>query len=98
MKALTRGSLGANAVKALTQGSLGANAAKSLTQGSLGANAVKALTRGSLLKAVEQMNGKELNGRIIYVGRAQKRLERQGELKRKFEQIKQERIHRYQVP
>ncbi|KAJ8332705.1 hypothetical protein SKAU_G00424940 [Synaphobranchus kaupii] len=47
-------------------------------------------------KAVEQMNGKELNGRIIYVGRAQKRLERQGELKRKFEQIKQERIHRYQ--
>ncbi|KAG9339706.1 hypothetical protein JZ751_023352, partial [Albula glossodonta] len=48
-------------------------------------------------KAVEGMNGKELNGRIIYVGRAQKRLERQGELKRKFEQIKQERIHRYQV-
>ncbi|XP_064156308.1 polyadenylate-binding protein 1-A-like [Anguilla rostrata] len=47
-------------------------------------------------KAVEQMNGKELNGRILYVGRAQKRLERQGELKRKFEQIKQERIHRYQ--
>ncbi|KAI1892439.1 hypothetical protein AGOR_G00133360 [Albula goreensis] len=47
-------------------------------------------------KAVEGMNGKELNGRIIYVGRAQKRLERQGELKRKFEQIKQERIHRYQ--
>ncbi|MGH0186947.1 UNVERIFIED_CONTAM: hypothetical protein FKN15_023419 [Acipenser sinensis] len=42
------------------------------------------------------MNGKELNGRIIYVGRAQKRLERQGELKRKFDQIKQERIHRYQ--
>ncbi|MBN3276405.1 EPAB protein, partial [Polyodon spathula] len=47
-------------------------------------------------KAVEGMNGKELNGRIIYVGRAQKRLERQGELKRKFDQIKQERIHRYQ--
>ncbi|XP_041112859.1 embryonic polyadenylate-binding protein A-like [Polyodon spathula] len=47
-------------------------------------------------KAVEGMNGKELNGQIIYVGRAQKRLERQGELKRKFDQIKQERIHRYQ--
>jgi len=43
------------------------------------------------------MNGKELNGRVLYVGRAQKRLERQGELKRKFEQIKQERIQRYQV-
>lgn len=43
------------------------------------------------------MNGKELNGKIIYVGRAQKRLERQGELKRKFDQIKQDRIQRYQV-
>ncbi|XP_042562810.1 embryonic polyadenylate-binding protein-like isoform X2 [Clupea harengus] len=47
-------------------------------------------------KAVEAMNGKELNGRILYVGRAQKRLERQGELKRKFEQIKMDRIQRYQ--
>ncbi|XP_066558159.1 polyadenylate-binding protein 1-like isoform X3 [Amia ocellicauda] len=47
-------------------------------------------------KAVEAMNGKELAGRVLYVGRAQKRMERQGELKRKFEQIKQERIHRYQ--
>ncbi|XP_029362327.1 polyadenylate-binding protein 1-like [Echeneis naucrates] len=47
-------------------------------------------------KAVDEMNGKELNGKIIYVGRAQKRLERQGELKRKFEQIKQDRIQRYQ--
>ncbi|XP_055021455.1 embryonic polyadenylate-binding protein B-like [Boleophthalmus pectinirostris] len=47
-------------------------------------------------KAVDEMNGKELNGRIIYVGRAQKRLERQGELKRKFDQIKQDRIQRYQ--
>ncbi|XP_063281919.1 embryonic polyadenylate-binding protein [Pelobates fuscus] len=47
-------------------------------------------------KAVSEMNGKELNGRILYVGRAQKRVERQSELKRKFEQIKQERINRYQ--
>lgn len=43
------------------------------------------------------MNGTELNGKTIYVGRAQKRLERQGELKRKFELIKQDRIQRYQV-
>lgn len=48
------------------------------------------------LKAVDEMNGKEINGRVIYVGRAQKRLERQGELKRKFDQIKQDRIQRYQ--
>uniref|UniRef100_A0A7M4EZJ1 Polyadenylate-binding protein n=1 Tax=Crocodylus porosus TaxID=8502 RepID=A0A7M4EZJ1_CROPO len=47
-------------------------------------------------KAVADMNGKEINGRMVYVGRAQKRLERQSELKRKFEQIKQERASRYQ--
>ncbi|XP_026718049.1 polyadenylate-binding protein 1-like [Athene cunicularia] len=47
-------------------------------------------------KAVADMNGKEINGRLVYVGRAQKRLERQSELKRKFEQIKQERVSRYQ--
>lgn len=51
----------------------------------------------SCLQAVAGMNGKELNGRVLYVGRAQKRLERQSELKRKFEQIKQERLNRYQV-
>lgn len=43
------------------------------------------------------MNGKEINGKIIFVGRAQKKVERQAELKRKFEQLKQERISRYQV-
>uniref|UniRef100_A0A8D2L7P1 Poly(A) binding protein cytoplasmic 1 like n=1 Tax=Varanus komodoensis TaxID=61221 RepID=A0A8D2L7P1_VARKO len=47
-------------------------------------------------KAVEDMNGKEINGQVLYVGRAQKRIERQSELKRKFEQIKQERVSRYQ--
>ncbi|XP_073326538.1 polyadenylate-binding protein 1-like isoform X1 [Pagrus major] len=47
-------------------------------------------------KAVDEMNGKEINGKMVYVGRAQKRLERQGELKRKFDQIKQDRIQRYQ--
>uniref|UniRef100_A0A671XJX6 Polyadenylate-binding protein n=1 Tax=Sparus aurata TaxID=8175 RepID=A0A671XJX6_SPAAU len=47
-------------------------------------------------KAVSEMNGKEINGKMVYVGRAQKRLERQGELKRKFDQIKQDRIQRYQ--
>ncbi|XP_018420192.1 PREDICTED: embryonic polyadenylate-binding protein [Nanorana parkeri] len=47
-------------------------------------------------KAVAEMNGKDINGRMVYVGRAQKRIERQTELKRRFEQIKQERISRYQ--
>ncbi|XP_031234419.1 polyadenylate-binding protein 4 isoform X5 [Mastomys coucha] len=47
-------------------------------------------------KAVEEMNGKEMSGKAIFVGRAQKKVERQAELKRKFEQLKQERISRYQ--
>ncbi|KAM6453711.1 polyadenylate-binding protein 1-like isoform 3-T6 [Liasis olivaceus] len=47
-------------------------------------------------KAVEHMDGREINGRTVFVGRAQKRIERQSELKRKFEQIKQERMSRYQ--
>lgn len=47
-------------------------------------------------KAVDEMNGKDLNGKPIYVGRAQKKVERQTELKRKFEQMKQDRMSRYQ--
>ncbi|XP_061599029.1 polyadenylate-binding protein 4 [Cololabis saira] len=47
-------------------------------------------------KAVEEMNGTELNGKTVFVGRAQKKMERQAELKRKFEMLKQERISRYQ--
>uniref|UniRef100_A0A8C8DY67 Polyadenylate-binding protein n=1 Tax=Oryzias sinensis TaxID=183150 RepID=A0A8C8DY67_9TELE len=47
-------------------------------------------------KAVDEMNGKELNGRIMFVGRAQKKMERQMELKRRFEQMKQDRTTRYQ--
>uniref|UniRef100_A0A6I8SNQ1 Polyadenylate-binding protein n=1 Tax=Xenopus tropicalis TaxID=8364 RepID=A0A6I8SNQ1_XENTR len=47
-------------------------------------------------KAVDDMNGKDVNGKIMFVGRAQKKVERQAELKRRFEQLKQERISRYQ--
>jgi len=43
------------------------------------------------------MNGKDINGKMVFVGRAQKKVERQAELKRKFEQLKQERLSRYQV-
>uniref|UniRef100_A0A6Q2XFT8 PABP n=1 Tax=Esox lucius TaxID=8010 RepID=A0A6Q2XFT8_ESOLU len=48
-------------------------------------------------KACEEMNGQEFNGKTVFVGRAQKKMERQAELKRKFEMLKQERISRYQV-
>lgn len=47
-------------------------------------------------QAVTDMNGKEMDSKTLYVGRAQKRAERQMELKRKFEQLKMERMTRYQ--
>jgi len=47
-------------------------------------------------KAVENVNGMEINGKTVYCGRAQKRAERQAELKDRFEKIKMERINRYQ--
>ena len=45
---------------------------------------------------MESLNGLEMGGKLMYAGRAQKRAERQSELKDKFEKIKMERINRYQ--
>ena len=50
----------------------------------------------SAQKAVEELNGAEMFGRTLYVGRAQKKAERQMELKKKFEELKQERQSKYQ--
>merc|ERR1711887_233934 len=47
-------------------------------------------------KCVNELNGKEFGERKLYCGRAQKKAERQAELKNKFEKLKQERIQRYQ--
>ncbi|XP_011138063.1 polyadenylate-binding protein 4-like [Harpegnathos saltator] len=48
-------------------------------------------------RAVQDLNGKEIaDSKYMYVGRAQKKAERQQELKRKFEQLKIERLNRYQ--
>jgi len=49
----------------------------------------------SWLQSVEELNGKDINGHELYVGRAQKKAERQAELKEKFEKIKSERLSRY---
>merc|ERR1712066_424924 len=46
--------------------------------------------------ACGELNGTEVNGKTIYVGRAQKKAERQMELKKKFEQMKIERMTRFQ--
>lgn len=47
--------------------------------------------------AVNALNNKEINGKTLYVGRAQKKGERQAELREKFERQKQERMNRYQT-
>ena len=47
--------------------------------------------------ACEDLDGKEMGGKTLFVGRAQKKAERQAELKRKFEMMKMERMNRYQV-
>ena len=45
---------------------------------------------------MDQWNDKEVDGHILFVGRAQKKAERHAELKEKFERLKMERINRYQ--
>ncbi|XP_002733794.1 polyadenylate-binding protein 1-like [Saccoglossus kowalevskii] len=46
--------------------------------------------------ACDDLNMKDINGRILYVGRAQKKIERQAELRNRFELMKAERANRYQ--
>ncbi|XP_033646616.1 polyadenylate-binding protein 1-A-like [Asterias rubens] len=47
-------------------------------------------------ECVEEMNAQPVNGRTVFAGRAQKKNERQAELKARFEALKQERSNRYQ--
>jgi len=46
--------------------------------------------------AVEAVNGQEVDGKTLFVGRAQKRQERDAELRHKFEQLKLEQMTKYQ--
>merc|ERR1712212_828505 len=46
--------------------------------------------------ACDELNGQDLDGKTVFVGRAQKKAERQMELKKKFEQMKLERMTRFQ--
>lgn len=46
--------------------------------------------------AVDEMNGKELDGQEVYVARAQKKAERERELREMFEKLKRERMSKYQ--
>jgi polyadenylate-binding protein len=50
----------------------------------------------SAAKAVEELNGKEFEGKSLYVGRAQKKAEREAELRRKAESKRAEILKKYQ--
>lgn len=50
----------------------------------------------SAVKAVEELNDKEINGQKLYVGRAQKKRERLEELKKQYESTRLEKLAKYQ--
>lgn len=50
----------------------------------------------SAARAVEELNGQAVQGRVLYVARHQKKAERESELRHKYEQIKAERLSKYQ--
>ncbi|ODV88461.1 hypothetical protein CANCADRAFT_70868 [Tortispora caseinolytica NRRL Y-17796] len=47
-------------------------------------------------KAVEELNDKEINGKKLYVGRAQKKHEREEELRKQYEAMRLEKLNKYQ--
>merc|ERR1712198_226683 len=53
-------------------------------------------TEEAAVNTIQEVNGLEIGGKNLFVGRAQKKAERQQELKKKFELLKLERLNRYQ--
>lgn len=53
-------------------------------------------THEAAQKAVEELNDKEISGKKLYVGRAQKKYEREEELKRQYEAARLEKMNKYQ--
>ncbi|KAL2916976.1 Protein phosphatase PP2A regulatory subunit B [Polyrhizophydium stewartii] len=47
-------------------------------------------------RAVEEMHETDINGKQLYVGRAQKKAEREEELRRQYEKIREEKLSKYQ--
>ncbi|KAI8914500.1 hypothetical protein EDD86DRAFT_234907 [Gorgonomyces haynaldii] len=46
--------------------------------------------------AVQEMNEKEIAGKQLYVGRAQKKSERENELRQQYEKVREEKLSKYQ--
>ncbi|KAI1741546.1 polyadenylate binding protein [Xylaria scruposa] len=53
-------------------------------------------THEAAAKAVEELNGKDFQGQDLYVGRAQKKHEREEELRKSYEAARQEKANKYQ--
>ncbi|KAI1434260.1 hypothetical protein GGR50DRAFT_418750 [Xylaria sp. CBS 124048] len=53
-------------------------------------------THESAAKAVDELNGKDFHGQDLYVGRAQKKHEREEELRKSYEAARQEKASKYQ--
>ncbi|KAI1301074.1 polyadenylate binding protein [Xylaria venustula] len=53
-------------------------------------------THESAAKAVDELNGKDFQGQDLYVGRAQKKHEREEELRKSYEAARQEKANKYQ--
>lgn len=57
---------------------------------------VNFVNHDSAAKAVEELNDKEYKGHVLYVGRAQKKHEREEELRKQYEAARVEKASRYQ--
>ncbi|KAI3321094.1 polyadenylate binding protein [Xylariaceae sp. AK1471] len=53
-------------------------------------------THEAAAKAVDELNGMEFHGQDLYVGRAQKKHEREEELRKSYEAARQEKANKYQ--
>lgn len=57
---------------------------------------VNFISHEAAAQAVEELNGKDFKGQELYVGRAQKKHEREEELRRSYEAARQEKANKYQ--